>query len=618
MAAYPVKYPVKSSLKYRLYSPTAMTNAFRAVKEQQMSVCRASIQFGVPTTSLRQRVRGRVDPEVISSGPSPVLSQEEEAMFVDHLKFMASVGYGYTRMEVVNMASEYAVCLHKRDKEHPFSMKWFESFMKRWPELNVSKPRALSLARAKATSQEVVTTYFKELENVLHKHSLMDKPQHIYNVEEKGLQTENSPPFVVGCRETTTPAITSARTATTTVIGCGNALGAQIPPYFVFKGERMREELLEGRTPGAEGTVTPTGWSNREVFESYLQNHFLKYVQGRDKDQPILVLYDGHKSHISLPLINWAKEHNIILFVLPAHTSHILQPLNVGCFGPYQRIFNSECHKFMRHNPSSRITRYNICSLACKAYTHALSPDNFKSAFQKSGIFPFNPTAVDSAHFKPATVYKSKGPSPCNAEPIELHDVQELTVNGSDTCQRDFFVKKMDCIQMKSVDSIKQRRDLSTIVGGKAITEEITVKKIEEHHKNVNLSTDQAKIVKKNPTINKKRKVSATITEKLYKIPKVSKLQDNPNPGQSGLQILPVSDCSDFSLTDDEDDEKCCVCGRFEPIELTNCVSLIFTKWAQCDVEKCGHWTHLQFCCPQRVVRRGDRFCCPCHMAVEE
>ena len=91
----------------------------------------------------------------MSSGPSPVLSQEEEAMFVEHLKFMASVGYGYTRMEVVNMASEYAVCLNKRDKEHPFSMKWFENFMKRWPELNVSKSRALSLAKAKATRQEV-------------------------------------------------------------------------------------------------------------------------------------------------------------------------------------------------------------------------------------------------------------------------------------------------------------------------------------------------------------------------------------------------------------------------------------------------------------------------------
>ncbi len=35
------------------------------------------------------------------------------------------------------------------------------------------------------------------------------------------------------------PAITSARSAITTIIGCGNALGTQIPPYFVFKGQRM-------------------------------------------------------------------------------------------------------------------------------------------------------------------------------------------------------------------------------------------------------------------------------------------------------------------------------------------------------------------------------------------
>ncbi|KAH3888150.1 hypothetical protein DPMN_012177 [Dreissena polymorpha] len=107
----------------------------------------------------------------------------------------------------------------------------------------------------------------------------------MYN--EKGLQTEHFSPFVIFCIESTTPAITSARSASSTVNGCGNALGAQITPYFVFKGGRMREELLEGRIPGANGTVTPTGWSYREFFESYLQNHFLKYVQGRDKDQPI-------------------------------------------------------------------------------------------------------------------------------------------------------------------------------------------------------------------------------------------------------------------------------------------------------------------------------------------
>ncbi|KAH3790368.1 hypothetical protein DPMN_168567 [Dreissena polymorpha] len=95
-----------------------MTNAFRASKEQQMLVCRAAIQFGVQTTSLRQRVRGRVDAEVMSSGLSLVMSQEEEAMFVNHLRFIDSVRYGYARMEVVTMASEYAACLHTRDNQN--------------------------------------------------------------------------------------------------------------------------------------------------------------------------------------------------------------------------------------------------------------------------------------------------------------------------------------------------------------------------------------------------------------------------------------------------------------------------------------------------------------------
>ena len=118
-----------------------MTSAYRAVMEDHVPVRRAAVSFGVPQTTFRQRVLGRVDPETTSSGPSPELSQEEEAIFVEHLKSMAVLGYGYTASEVVNMASNYAMHLGKRDEAHVFSYKWFRCFMKRWPELNVTKPR---------------------------------------------------------------------------------------------------------------------------------------------------------------------------------------------------------------------------------------------------------------------------------------------------------------------------------------------------------------------------------------------------------------------------------------------------------------------------------------------
>lgn len=67
---------------------------------------RAALTYRVPQITLRQRVLERVDPETTSSGPLPELSQEHEAIFVEHLKLMARLGYGYTTAEVISMASK--------------------------------------------------------------------------------------------------------------------------------------------------------------------------------------------------------------------------------------------------------------------------------------------------------------------------------------------------------------------------------------------------------------------------------------------------------------------------------------------------------------------------------
>lgn len=167
----------------------------------------------------------------------------------------------------------------------------------------------------------------------------------------------------------------------------------------------MKDKLLDGKSPGAQGTVSETGWSNSSVFLEYLDTHFLKYVQRPTENQSLILLFDGHKSHVTVPVILWAKQHNVVLFVLPAHTSHILQPLDVGCFGPLQRIYNSECHKFLRNSPASQITRFNVCALVCSAYSPALSVTNLRLAFKKTGIFPFNPAVIDDFQVAPSKAY---------------------------------------------------------------------------------------------------------------------------------------------------------------------------------------------------------------------
>jgi hypothetical protein len=52
-----------------------------------------------------------------------------------------------------------------------------------------------------------------------------------------------------------------------------------------------------------------------------------------------LLIYDGHSSHITSDMVEMVAANNIHLFCLPPHTTHRLQPLDVGIFRPVQKAW---------------------------------------------------------------------------------------------------------------------------------------------------------------------------------------------------------------------------------------------------------------------------------------
>ena len=113
----------------------------------------------------------------------------------------------------------------------------------------------------------------------------------------------------------------------------------------------------------------------------------------------ILALYDDYRCQISLDFIDWAKNKNIVLFVLVPHCSHILQPLDFGCFGSFQLKYNQECLCFSRETHKT-VPRFDVCALACKAYISAISQSNIQSTFSKSGTYPFQSAEAILQNFK--------------------------------------------------------------------------------------------------------------------------------------------------------------------------------------------------------------------------
>jgi hypothetical protein len=111
-------------LKGVLTDVMTMTNLSRHIllsKMKKMSTCKAARVFGVPRSTLQDRLFGKVDLETVKSGPPPLFSQEQEALLAGHLKTMDEVGYGYSRHETINLATDYAIQLGLRDREHPLT-----------------------------------------------------------------------------------------------------------------------------------------------------------------------------------------------------------------------------------------------------------------------------------------------------------------------------------------------------------------------------------------------------------------------------------------------------------------------------------------------------------------
>ena len=124
--------------------------------------------------------------------------------------------------------------LKKRTSDKPLTPNWFYGFIKRWPELKVIKPSGLECCRAKSLNSEVVERYYSELYDVLNEYGLLNSPEKIWNIDEKGISQQHVPPKVVCSKDQKPQAIVSPR-LTTTVIGCGNACGTAIPPFLFLK-----------------------------------------------------------------------------------------------------------------------------------------------------------------------------------------------------------------------------------------------------------------------------------------------------------------------------------------------------------------------------------------------
>jgi hypothetical protein len=106
-----------------------------------------------------------------------------------------------------------------------------------------------------------------------------------------------------------------------------------------------------------------------------------------------MLVMDGHGSHSTLDFEQFCKDKNIIPIYMPPHSSHLLQPLDVGCFGPLKRAYSRQIEDLIKAS-IHHITKLEFLVAFKAAFFAAMGEENIKGGFRGAGLVPFNPQAV--------------------------------------------------------------------------------------------------------------------------------------------------------------------------------------------------------------------------------
>ncbi|KAL0933916.1 transposase [Colletotrichum truncatum] len=228
-------------------------------------------------------------------------------------------------------------------------------------------------------SNFVIRGWFSLVKNTIAKYGIADAD--IYNFDETGFMMG-----VIASGMVVTSAERRSNTKMTqpgnrewvTVIQAINSQGESIPPYIIVAGQyHLSSWYTETSLPG--------DWA--------IATHFDIYTKLRTSRKYRLLVVDGHESHHSAAFELFCQENNIITLCMPAHSSHLLQPLDVGCFQPLKNAYGRQIENKMRRG-TTHISKEDFFAAFHEAFKQSFTRKNIQGGFRGAGLVPLNAESV--------------------------------------------------------------------------------------------------------------------------------------------------------------------------------------------------------------------------------
>lgn len=390
-------------------------------------------RFNIPATTLRNRNEGMLSRKD-SDAKKHKLTEIEEDTLEEWIIYQNMTGYPPRHCHVREMAN---CLLAGRGTQPPekVGVNWLTRYLNRNDVLLSKVAKPLDYVRAKGESPEDFEKWFKSVKTTIDDLGIVQDD--VYNFDETG--------FAMGALAATKVITASEARDDVTIIQPGNrewvttiecisAGGFALPPFIIFKCSFLQKGWSTKVNLSLDSRigVSENGWSNNTLCLSWLEFIFIPLVQKRRQGKYVLLLLDGHVSHMTLAFSKMCEENLIKILCLPPH----LQPLDLVCFSVLKGAYRKLVDERMRMRVHS-IDKYQFLSLYPQARREVFEPKLISSAFKAAGIYPYDKDYVISklpsrvlAPPPEAEVGSPKGPTQapaCQITPSKSNQVNEIS-----------------------------------------------------------------------------------------------------------------------------------------------------------------------------------------------
>lgn len=319
--------------------------------------------------------------------------------------------------------------------------------------------------------------------------------------------------------------VSAERGSLITFVGIISASGNSAPPVYIFPRVRLKDSFMKGTPVGSLGLCNKSGWITAELFLDVLK-HIKKHFSPKpESGKYILLLMDNHDTHVTVSSVEFCRENGIVLLSFPPHTSHKIQPLDVGVFGAFKAALKRTLNNWMINNVGRTVSLYDIGEISSGPFLDAFTPKNILAGFRKPGIYPFNPNAFKDSDFvneEPAENYfPNNNPTTeisSQALTATINDISEILDTSNTSITSSLKLEKNQIISPAIIRPVPTMKTIPKSTKGREkrkstiYTDSPEYKKILERNQKKREKEAKKKGVKRD-VFNKKRKLPESSDE---------------------------------------------------------------------------------------------------------